>query len=149
MIDLTNFRITKFLYPFSTDQLGEMIWDKMDEQESKWAVKLTLNGINDTGDNEISSWDLFFLDDRLQEKIEGVLKKYDVPYRLVDQTDLLIKNPDLFSDSFCQKLLSYLSQNLTVDDVLDHILEVGVENITVFEKYFLNHNNENKEEDGI
>ena len=144
MIDLTNFRITKFVYPFSTEELGEMIWDKMNPQEAKWAVKLTLNGINDTGGDDDSSWDLFFLDDRLQEKIEEVLKKYDVPYEIVDQTNLLLKNPDLFSDLFCEKLLSYLSQNLSVDDILDHIIEVGVENITVFEKYFLDHNNENK-----
>lgn len=149
MLELNKFKIIKFNYPFSTEKLGDMLWDKMSSEESKWAVQLTLKGINDTGGDDNNSWDLFFLDDKLQEKIEGVLSKYKVPYQIVNQTDLLLKNSDLFSDLFCQKLISYLNKNLTVDDVLDRIIEVGVENITVFEKYFLKHNNENKEEDGI
>jgi hypothetical protein len=35
------------------------------------------------------------------------------------------------------KLEKYLSENITVDDVLDRISEVGLPNITVFEKYYL------------
>jgi hypothetical protein len=34
---------------------------------------------------------------------------------------------------------------LTVDDVLDNILEVGINNISVFEKYFLNNNTEKED----
>ncbi len=46
---------------------------------------------------------------------------------------------------FLEKLDSYLSENLTIDDILDRILEVGYENITVFEKYYLGNNIEIKE----
>jgi hypothetical protein len=35
------------------------------------------------------------------------------------------------------KLEKYLSENITVDDVLDRIGEVGLSNITVFEKYYI------------
>ncbi len=38
------------------------------------------------------------------------------------------------------KLLKFLNKNLTIDDVLDRILEVGVENITIFEKFYLDQN---------
>jgi hypothetical protein len=38
------------------------------------------------------------------------------------------------------KLLEFLNKNLTIDDVLDRILEVGVENITIFEKFYLDQN---------
>jgi hypothetical protein len=34
---------------------------------------------------------------------------------------------------------------LTIDDILDRILEVGYENITVFEKYYLGNNIEIRE----
>ena len=60
MKDLTNFKIIKFNYPFPTEELTERIWDKMDINETKWAVQLTMKGINDTGDSENGSWDILF-----------------------------------------------------------------------------------------
>ena len=137
MKDLTNFRIIRFEYPFPTEELTVRIWDKMDETETKWAIQLTLKGINDTGDSPMGSWDIFFLDDKLQEKIEEVLKKYDVPYKMEDRSDRLINDIEYFSEEFLEKLDSYLDENLTVDDVLDKISEVGLPNITVFEKYYI------------
>lgn len=140
MKDLLNFRIIKFDYPFPTEELAVRIWDKMNETETKWAIKLTMEGINDTGDSVIGSWDIFFLDDKLQEKIEKILKKYDVPHKMVDHTNLLIDDIEYFSKEFLEKLDSYLGENLTIDDILDRILEVGYENITIFEKYYLGNN---------
>ena len=140
MKDLLNFRIIKFDYPFPTEELAIRIWDKMNETETKWAIKLTMEGINDTGDSAIGSWDIFFLDDKLQEKIENILKKYDVPHKMVDHTNLLIDDIEYFSKEFLEKLNSYLGENLTIDDILDRILEVGYENITIFEKYYLGNN---------
>jgi len=145
MKDLIKFRIIKFDYPFPTEELAVRIWDKMNETETKWAIKLTMEGINDTGDSAIGSWDIFFLDDKLQEKIENILKKYDVPHKMVDHTNLLIDDIEYFSKEFLEKLDSYLSENLTIDDILDRILEVGYENITIFEKYYLGNNIEIKD----
>ena len=137
MKDFTKFKIIKFEYPFPTEELTVRIWDKMNETETKWAVQLTMKGINDTGDSPIGSWDIFFLDDKLQEKIEEVLKKYDVPYKTDDQSMILLESPKNFTEEFMIKLDEYLSDNLTVDDVLDRISEVGLSNITPFEKYFI------------
>ena len=145
MKDLIKFRIIKFDYPFPTEELAVRIWDKMNETETKWAIKLTMEGINDTGDSAIGSWDIFFLDDKLQEKIEKILKKYDVPHKMVDHTNLLIDDIEYFSKEFLEKLNSYLGENLTIDDILDRILEVGYENITIFEKYYLGNNIEIKD----
>ena len=149
MKDLTNFRITKFDYPFPTEELTVRIWDKMNETETKWAIQLTMKGINDTGDSVIGSWDIFFMDDKLQEKIEGVLKKYDVPYKIEDCSNFLIEDLEFFSKEFLKKLDKYLGENLTIDNVLDRILEVGYENITLFEKYYLGNNIEIKNKGGI
>ena len=145
MKDLLNFRIIKFDYPFPTEELAVRTWDKMNETETKWAIKLTIEGINDTGDSVIGSWDIFFLDDKLQEKIENILKKYNVPYKMVDHTNLLIDDIEYFSKEFLEKLDLYLGENLTIDDILDRILEVGYENITIFEKYYLGNNIEIRE----
>ena len=140
MKDLIKFRIIKFDYPFPTEELVVRIWDKMNETETKWAIKLTMEGINATGDSVIGSWDIFFLDDKLQEKIEKILKKYDVPHKMVDHSNLLIDDLEYFSKEFLKKLNLYLSENFTIDDILDRILEVGYENITIFEKYYLGNN---------
>jgi hypothetical protein len=145
MRDLTNFRIIKFEYPFPTEELTVRIWDKMNETETKWAIQLTLKGIADTGDSPIGSWDIFFLDDKLQEKIEDILKKYDVPYKTDDHGNKLLDDLEYFSKEFLEKLDLYLGENLTIDDILDRILEVGYENITVFEKYYLGNNIEIRE----
>ena len=142
MVDLTGFKILRFNYPFSSDELGVMIWDKMNDQERKWALKLTLNGINDTGDDGDTSWDIFFLDERLKSKIVELLTKYDVPYTVEDQTHLLVKGNTEFTEIFNERLNKFLGENLSIDDVLDNIIEVGYENMTIFEKYYLDTNPE-------
>jgi hypothetical protein len=137
MIDLTNYKILKYVYPYSTDQLGEKIWDKMNDTDRRWAVKLTLESVSDTGELVEGSYDTFFTDDKLKVKIDEILEKYEVPYVIVDQTELLVLEPQVLSEEFMFKLEKYLSENITVDDVLDRIGEVGLPNITPFEKYYI------------
>jgi hypothetical protein len=137
MIDLTNYKILKYVYPYSTDQLGEKIWDKMDEVDRRWAIKLTLESVSDTGELVEGSYDTFFTEDKLKVKIDEILEKYEVPYMIIDQTELLSTEPQVLSEEFMFKLEKYLSENISVDDVLDRISEVGLPNITVFEKYYL------------
>jgi len=42
-----------------------------------------------------------------------------------------------------EKLNEFLTDNLDVDSILDRILDVGVDKLTSFEKYFLNNDSEN------
>ena len=142
MIDLTKYKIILYHYPYTTKELEIIIWDKMDTVDSRFAVKLTLDGVNDSGEYDDTSWDLFFLEPKLQEKIDLMLDKYDVQYVTTDYTELLGQKREEFTEEFMFKLLKYLNENITVDDVLDRIIEVGVEKITIFEKFFLDHNNE-------
>ena len=144
MIDLTNYKIILYHYPYTTKELEKIIWDKMDTVDSRFAVKLTLDGVNDSGEYDDTSWDLFFLEPKLQEKIDLMLDKYDVQYVTTDYTELLGQKREEFTEDFMFKLLKYLNENLTVDDVLDRIIEVGVEKITIFEKFFLDQNTEVK-----
>jgi len=146
MKDFSKYRIIKYDYPFSTDELGERIWDKMTNEEAKWAAQLTLKGVNDTGGDEETSWDIFFLDEKLKNKIESILTKYEIPFETQDISSSLMDNFETFTEQFIKKINSYLDENLTVDDVLDRILEVGLEGLTVFEKYYLDNNVEIKQE---
>ena len=140
MIDLTNYKILLYHYPYTTKELEIMIWDKMDTVDSRFAVKLTIGGVNDSGEYDDTSWDLFFLEPKLEEKIDLMLDKYETQYVKTDYTELLGQKREEFTEEFMFKLLEFLNKNLTIDDVLDRILEVGVENITVFEKFYLDQN---------
>lgn len=145
MIDLTNFKIVKYQYEFSTEELETKVWDKMNEKEVSWAIQITLEGINDTANlTESKAWDLFFLNEKLENEIETILKKYDVSFVKEDLTKNLLTNPnEIFTDYFMEKLNEFLTDNLDVDSILDRILDVGVDKLTSFEKYFLNNDSEN------
>lgn len=145
MIDLTNYKIIKYQYEFSTEELESKVWDNMTEGEVKWAVRITLEGINDTaGITESRAWDLFFLNEELETQIETILKKYDVSYVKENLTENLLTNPnEVFTDYFMERLNEFLTDNLDVDSILDRILDVGVDKLTSFEKYFLNNDTEN------
>lgn len=142
MIDLTKYKILRYVYPFKTEELAERIWDKMGENERRWAVKLTLDGVNDSDDFEDGSYDTFLMEDKLKSRVDEVLDKYKVPFVIIDQTNLLLENSTELSEEFMGKLNKFLDEELSVDDILDHILEVGMENISVFERYYLDNNNE-------
>jgi hypothetical protein len=145
MIDLTNYKIIKYQYEFSTEELESKVWDNMTEEEVKWAVRITLEGINDTaGITESRAWDLFLLNEELETQIETILKKYDVSYAKENLTENLLTNPnEVFTDYFMERLNEFLTDNLDVDNILDRILDVGVDKLTSFEKYFLNKDTEN------
>jgi hypothetical protein len=140
MIDLTNYKIILYHYPYTTKELEKIIWDKMDTVDSRFAVKLTVGGVNDSGEYDDTSWDIFFLEPKLEEKIDLMLDKYETQYVKTDYTGLLGQKKEEFTEEFMFKLLEFLNKNLTIDDVLDRILEVGVENITIFEKFYLDQN---------
>lgn len=144
MLDLKDYKIIKYSYLLSNEDLTLQLWDKMNFDETRWAVKLTLEGVNDSSTgNDNPAWDIFFLESKLQEKIDYILLKYGIEYITEDLTDNLIDNQEILTEDLIDKINVFLEKNLTIDDVLDNILEVGIENITIFEKYFLNKQNEN------
>ena len=138
MKDLIEYKIIKYQYNISNEELALSLWDKMNFNETKWAVKLTLEGISDSSeDGEKKSWDIVFLEPKLEKKIDEVLDKYGIEYVKIDMTELLLKDIDSFSMDFLGKLDDYLIETLTVDRVLDGILDDGIENMSIFERYYL------------
>lgn len=138
MLDLSDFKILRYNYTISNDDLITELWDKMNFEDSRWAVKLTLDGINESSSDEIyPAWDMFFLESKLEEKISNILLKYNIEYVIDDLSDELLKDNSILSEDFHYKIEYFLEKHLTIDDVLDNIIDVGIENITIFEKYYL------------
>jgi hypothetical protein len=99
--------------------------------------------INDTGGDDNRSWYIFFLEDKLKEKIESVLNKYNIKFTIKDITDQLLSNNNEITENLISKLNKHLTENLTVNSVLDKIIDQGIKSLSVFEKYYL----ENKTEE--
>lgn len=138
MIDLRNYRIIKYSYTLSNDGLTEELWEKMDSQEVRWATKLVMDSVcaSSTGDDN-PAWDIFFTEIKLEDRINQMLLKYNIEYVMEDITDFLIKDINKFEIDFIKKLDEYLDGILTTDDILDNIIEVGIDKMSIFEKYYL------------
>jgi hypothetical protein len=139
MVDIDNYKIIKYSYKLSNEELIMELWEKMTFEDTQWSVKLTLEGICDTSEEGTpQSWDIILVEPKLEEKVEKILHKYDIEYLKEDITELLITNTNSFTANFLGKLYGYLDANLTVNGVLDNINEIGIDNISVFERHYLN-----------
>lgn len=139
MVDIDNYKIIKYSYKLSNEELIMELWEKMTFEDTQWSVKLTLEGICDTSEEGTpQSWDIILVEPKLEEKVEKILHKYDIKYLKEDITELLITNTNSFTSNFLGKLNGYLDDNLTVNGILDNINEIGIDNISVFERHYLN-----------
>jgi hypothetical protein len=139
MVDIDNYKIIKYSYKLSNEELIMELWEKMTFEDTQWSVKLTLEGICDTSEEGTpQSWDIILVEPKLEEKVEKILYKYDIEYLKEDITELLITNTSSFTANFLGKLYDYLDDNLTVNGILDNINEIGIDNISVFERHYLN-----------
>jgi hypothetical protein len=139
MVDIDNYKIIKYSYKLSNEELIMELWEKMTFEDTQWSVKLTLEGICDTSEEGTpQSWDIILVEPKLEEKVEKILHKYDIEYLKEDITELLITNTNSFTSNFLGKLNGYLDDNLTVNGILDNINEIGIDNISVFERHYLN-----------
>jgi hypothetical protein len=142
MINLKDYKIIKYNYVLSNEELTIQLWDKMNFEETRWAVKLTLEGVNDSSSgDQYPALDMFFLETKLEEKISNVLFKYNIEYVIEDLTEELLKDDTVLTEELLDKIEYFLEKNLTVDEVLDNIIDVGIENISIFEKYYLKKQN--------
>jgi hypothetical protein len=140
MVNLSKFRILKYTYNVSNKDLDEFLWDKMTPSELKWATKLTMDGVNDTGEDEGKSWDIILTEPKMVTMVDDVLNKYGLKFEVEDLTQNLKYGVKFFSDEFMRKLDSFLDNELDVDGILDRMLDEGVDSLTSLEKYYLDKN---------
>ena len=81
------------------------------------------------------------MEPKLEKNIDRILYKYNIEYIKEDITEFLLNDSSVFGEDFLGKLEDYLQENLTVDDVLDNINVVGIENMSIFERYYLDRSN--------
>ena len=88
-------------------------------------------------DKYVHNWDMVLLDEESRDTIELILYKNDVGFTLVDMTKEYHKESSSIPDKLTKDIDEYFKYTLDLDEVLDRIHKVGVENITIFERVFL------------
>lgn len=138
MKDYNDYRILKYQYKIISENMEEYLWKKMNEKETKWAVQLTLEGVNESSESKTEAvWDIFFIDSQTQIKIEKILNKYKIEYEITDLTESFLSNFENFPKKFMERLNEELQENLSTDEILDKIIDHGVKSLNVFENYYL------------
>lgn len=138
MKDYNDYRILKYQYKIISENMEEYLWKKMNEKETKWAVQLTLEGVNESSESKTEAvWDIFFIDSQTQTKIEKILNKYKIEYEITDLTESFLSNFNNLPKKFMERLNEELQENLSTDEILDKIIDHGVKSLNVFENYYL------------
>lgn len=138
MKDYNDYRILKYQYKIISENMEEYLWKKMNEKETKWAVQLTLEGVNESSESKTEAvWDIFFIDSQTQIKIEKILNKYKIEYEITDLTENFLSNFNNLPKKFMERLNEELQENLLTDEILDKIIDHGVKSLNVFENYYL------------
>lgn len=138
MKDYNDYRILKYQYKIISENMEEYLWKKMNEKETKWAVQLTLEGVNESSESKTEAvWDIFFIDSQNQTKIEKILNKYKIEYEITDLTESFLSNFNNLPKKFMERLNEELQENLSTDEILDKIIDHGVKSLNVFENYYL------------
>ena len=138
MKDYNDYKILKYQYKIISENMEEYLWKKMNEKETKWAVQLTLESVNESSESKTEAvWDIFFIDSQTQTKIEKILNKYKIEYEITDLTEIFLSNFKNFPKKFMERLNEELQENLSTDEILDKIIDHGFKSLNVFENYYL------------
>lgn len=128
-----SLRLIRFDYLVTQEELNENFLYKLNEEELNWALKIETE-IPNISKSEGDVFDIFLVDDINLNLIKKLLDKYDIEYVISDVSSDV---PNNISESFRNEIDEFMLDNLSLDTILDRISEVGIDNITTIEKYYL------------
>lgn len=128
-----SLRLIRFDYLVTQEELNENFLYKLNEEELNWALKIETE-IPNISKSEVDVFDIFLVDDINLNLIKKLLDKYDIEYVISDVSSDV---PNNISESFRNEIDEFMLDNLSLDTILDRISEVGIDNITTIEKYYL------------
>lgn len=134
----SKLRLIKIEYDMTVDELDLLLYRRMSEEDKRWAAILSIQNPNESiiDENEMVH-DIILVDFDIQDRIEKMLTELDISFRMTDISDSYYKSPISFSTILQSSIETYLKDNINIDNVLDRIKEVGLKNINIFEKRFL------------
>ena len=137
-MDTKNLKLIKIQYALGIEALDKLLYQKMTEDEKKWTRELSEKVPNESiiDDYDVVH-DILLVDEETKKKVEKMLKRLELVFDIYDISDVYFKYPELIGKKLFEDIDSFVKSNIFLDDVLDHINEVGLDNINEFEKRYL------------
>jgi hypothetical protein len=137
-MESSKLRLVKIEYDMTVEELDLLLYRRMSEEDKRWAAVLSIQNPNEsvTDENEMVH-DLILIDFDIQDRIDKMLNELHINFTMTDVSELYYLTPNTFSTLLQDSIDTYLKNHIDIDSVLDRIKEVGLNNINVFEKKFL------------
>ena len=137
-MESSKLRLVKIEYDMTVEELDLLLYRRMSEEDKRWAAVLSIQNPNESvvDENEMVH-DLKLIDFDIQDRIDKMLNELHITFVMTDVSESYYLNPNTFSTLLQESIDTYLKNYIDIDSVLDRIKEVGLNNINVFEKKFL------------
>jgi hypothetical protein len=138
-MNLSEIKLVKFQYLLNPDEVDEFLASNMTKKQREWAQKVSEEVPSDSSSSDSGkAWDVFLADDDMLTQIEKFIKEIGLTYHKIDLSDEYCKNEVIVDSILQNKIRGFLETNYSIDYILDRINEVGMENLSSFEKFYLN-----------
>jgi len=138
-MNLSEIKLVKFQYLLSPDEVDDFLATNMTKKQREWAQKVSEEVPSDSSSSDSGkAWDVFLVDNDMLAEIEKFIKEIGLSYNKIDLSSEYCKNEGITDTILQNKIRTFLENNFTIDYILDRINEVGLENLNVFEKFYLN-----------
>lgn len=137
-MELSQIKLVKFQYLLTPDEVDDFLVNNMTKKQREWAQKVSDLIPSDSSPSDSSkAWDVFLVDDEMLNQIEKFIKEIGLTFHRIDLSDEYCKNESIADSILQKKINNFLETNLSIDYILDRINEIGIENLNVFEKFYL------------
>ena len=137
-MNLSEIKLVKFQYLLNPDEVDDFLANNMTRKQREWAQKVSEEVPSDSSSSDSGkAWDVFLADDDMLTQIEKFIKEIGLTYHRIDLSEEYCKNEGIADIVLQNKIKSFLEINYSIDYILDRINEVGMENLNVFENFYL------------
>jgi len=137
-MNLSQIKLVKFQYLLNPDEVDEFLANNMTRKQREWAQKVSEEVPSDSSSEDSGkAWDVFLADDDMLNQIEDFIKEIGLSFHKIDLSEEYCRNEGIADIVLKNKIRSFLETNYSIDYILDRINEVGIKNLNVFEKFYL------------
>lgn len=137
-MNLSEIKLVKFQYLLNPDEVDDFLANNMTKKQREWAQKVSETVPSDSSSEDSGkAWDVFLADNDMLEQIENFIKEIGLSFHKIDLSDEYCKNEGIADIVLQNKIRRFLETNYSIDYILDRINEVGIKNLNVFEKFYL------------
>ena len=137
-MNLSELKLVKFQYLLNPDEVDDFLATNMTKKQREWAQKVSETVPSDSSSEDSGkAWDVFLADDDTLKQIEKFIKEIGLSFHKIDLSEEYCKNEGIADSILQNKIRRFLETNYSIDYILDRINEVGIKNLNVFEKFYL------------